>query len=87
MCGPTSSAKKLPAERCLMPLPTTVPGIEISVRACKYDGRVHRSWPAQLRERHGSLIVLDAVFAEEVHHPLLGTIAPGTRSTEYFWTD
>ena len=70
-----------------MLLPTTAPEIEISVRACKYDGRVHRSWAAQLRERRGSLIVLDAVFAEEVRHPLLGTIAPGTRSTEYFWTD
>ena len=38
--------------------------------------------------RHvGSLIVLDAVFAEEVNHPLLGHIARGTVSREYYWTD
>nr|MBA3442190.1 DUF402 domain-containing protein [Pyrinomonadaceae bacterium] len=60
---------------------------EINVRACKYDGRVHRSWAGRLREHRGSLIVLDAEFAEEVRHPLLGTIAPGTLSTEYYWTD
>lgn len=60
---------------------------EINVRACKYDGHVHRSWVGRLRERRGSLIVLDAEFAEEVRHPLLGRIAPGTRSTEYYWTD
>lgn len=60
---------------------------EIVVRACKYDGRVHRNWVGRLRERTGSLIVIDAEFAEEVRHPLLGTIAPGTLSTEYYWTD
>lgn len=70
-----------------MTLETTWQAPNISVRACKYDGRVHRSWMAQLRERTGSLIVLDAEFAEEIRHPLLGTIAAGTRSAEYYWTD
>ena len=37
--------------------------------------------------REGALIVLDAVFEEEVRHPLIGTIEAGTHSTEYFWTD
>ncbi len=59
----------------------------ITVRACKYDGRLHRSWEARLARRDGSLIVLDAVFQEEILHPLLGRIAPGTLSTEYYWTD
>ncbi|HEX8721001.1 MAG TPA: DUF402 domain-containing protein, partial [Pyrinomonadaceae bacterium] len=27
------------------------------------------------------------VFAEEVRHPLIGTIEAGTLSTEFFWTD
>jgi protein associated with RNAse G/E len=31
--------------------------------------------------------VLDAVFAEEIRHPLIGVIEAGTHSTELFWTD
>lgn len=60
---------------------------EILVHSCKHDGRVHRRWPARVVEREGPLIVLDAFFAEEVRHPLIGTIEAGTHSTEYFWTD
>lgn len=60
---------------------------EIVVRSCKHDGRVHRSWPARVARREGSLIVLDAFFAEEVRHNLIGTIEAGTLSTEFFWTD
>ncbi len=60
---------------------------EIIVRSCKHDGRVHRSWPARLARREGALVVLDAFFAEEVRHALIGTIEAGTHSTEYFWTD
>jgi protein associated with RNAse G/E len=60
---------------------------EVVVRSCKHDGRVHRSWPARVAQRAGSLIVLDAIFAEEIRHPLIGTIAAGTLSTEFFWTD
>lgn len=57
------------------------------VHSCKHDGRVHRRWPARVERLEGSLIVLDALFAEEVRHPLIGTIEAGTHSTEYFWTD
>lgn len=60
---------------------------EVVVRSCKHDGRVQRSWPARVARVEGSLIVLDAFFAEEVRHPLIGTIEAGTLSTEYFWTD
>ena len=60
---------------------------EIVVRSCKHDGRVSRSWPARVARREGSLIVLDAFFAEEVRHTLIGNIAAGTLSTEFFWTD
>lgn len=60
---------------------------EILVHSCKHDGRVHRRWPARVVVREGSLVVLDAFFAEEVRHPLIGTIEAGTHSTEYFWTD
>jgi hypothetical protein len=60
---------------------------EILVHSLKHDGRVHRRWPARVERREGPLVVLDAFFAEEVRHPLIGTIEAGTHSTEYFWTD
>jgi protein associated with RNAse G/E len=60
-------------------------GRTILVRACKYDGSEHRRWPAQLLRRDDSLLVLDAEFPEEVVHDLLGTIASGTHSLEYYW--
>ena len=60
---------------------------EIFVHSCKHDGRIHRRWPARVERREGPLVVLDATFAEEVRHPLLGIIEAGTHSTEYFWTD
>ena len=53
----------------------------------KYDGREHRRWPARIAKREGSLLILDAVFDEEIQHDLLGTIASGTISTEYYWLD
>ena len=59
----------------------------IIVRACKYDGTEHRSWPAQILRQDGSLLVLDAKFDREIQHDLLGTIASGTISTEYYWLD
>jgi uncharacterized protein len=65
----------------------TVAGETIIVRACKYDGREHRRWPARLLRQEGPLLVLDAYFPEEVSHDLLGTIALGTHSLEYYWLD
>ena len=60
---------------------------EIVVRVYKYDGREHRTWRARLAKQVGPLIALDAVFAEEVEHDLLGTIASGTISKEFYWLD
>ncbi|HVG30350.1 MAG TPA: DUF402 domain-containing protein [Pyrinomonadaceae bacterium] len=57
------------------------------VRSLKYDGRVHREWRARLAGGAGSLVVVEGVFESEVRHPLLGTVAVGTLSTEYYWTD
>jgi len=59
----------------------------VEVRVYKYDGLRHRTWPAELLRQEGSLIVLDAKFADEVIHDLLGTIASGTHSLEYYWLD
>lgn len=53
----------------------------------KYDGTEHRRWPARLIRNDGPLLVLDALFEEEIAHDLLGTIAAGTVSLEYYWLD
>lgn len=60
---------------------------EIVVRSLKFDGSLHREWRARLVRRDDPLLVLEGIFAEEVRHPLLGIIAHGTVSTEYYWTD
>jgi protein associated with RNAse G/E len=62
-------------------------GSRVEVRAYKYDGVLHRTWNAELISNDGSLIVLDAKFPEEIVHDLLGTIATGTQSLEYYWLD
>ena len=59
----------------------------VEVHAFKYDGALHRTWGANLVSQESSLIVLDANFPEEIVHDLLGTIAAGTHSLEYYWLD
>ncbi|MBA2526561.1 MAG: DUF402 domain-containing protein [Pyrinomonadaceae bacterium] len=59
----------------------------ITVQAHKYDGSEHRRWKARVLRQEGSLLVLDATFDEEIKHDLLGTIASGTKSIEYYWLD
>ena len=59
----------------------------IIVSVLKYDGTEHRRWPARIAKTVGPLLILDAVFDEEIQHKLLGTIASGTISTEYYWLD
>ena len=60
---------------------------DVVVHVLKYDGREHRRWRARVAKHEGSLLILDAVFEEEIEHDLLGTIALGTVSTEYYWLD
>jgi protein associated with RNAse G/E len=59
----------------------------VTVRTFKYDGSAHRKWHAQIYMIDEPLIILDAEFEEEINHPLLGTVAPGTLSVEYYWLD
>jgi hypothetical protein len=59
----------------------------VTVHARKFDGRLHRQWQAGLVRQVGSLVVVEGVFEEEIRHPQLGTIAAGTHSAEYYWTD
>lgn len=59
----------------------------VTIHARKFDGRLHREWQAKLIRQVGSLVVVEGVFEEEIRHALLGTIAVGTMSAEYYWTD
>jgi uncharacterized protein len=59
----------------------------IVVQVLKYDASEHRRWSARIAKTEGPLLVLDAVFDEEIEHDLLGTISSGTISTEYYWLD
>ncbi|MDT5060118.1 MAG: uncharacterized protein QOH63_577 [Acidobacteriota bacterium] len=59
----------------------------ITVCAYKYDGIEYRQWRGQLAGRKNSLLILNATFDNEVRHPLLGLIAPGTISVEFYWLD
>jgi protein associated with RNAse G/E len=58
---------------------------EVIVSACKYDGLEHRRWSAHIISNDDDLIVLDAEFSEEIKHQLLGIVARGTISREYYW--
>jgi uncharacterized protein len=60
---------------------------EIIVQTYKYDGSKHRCWSASIQRQEGALLVLDARFDKEIVHDLIGTIASGTVSTEYYWLD
>ncbi|GAC1398652.1 MAG: DUF402 domain-containing protein [Pyrinomonadaceae bacterium] len=73
-----SSVDSLSPEYLSLPL--------VNVESCKSDGRVHRTWAAHLIVQTASLIILDGFFETEIRHPLLGTIARGTRSLEFYWT-
>ena len=53
----------------------------------KYGGAEHRRWAARIAKQTDPLLVLDAVFDNEIEHDLIGTIAAGTISTEYYWLD
>jgi hypothetical protein len=64
-----------------------VEGSDIVVSVLKYDRLEHRRWRARVAKIEGPLLVLDAVFEEEIKHDLLGTISSGTVSTEYYWLD
>lgn len=62
-------------------------GKTITVCTYKYDGAEHRRWRAKLLCQENTLLFLDAQFEEEIRHPLLGVIAAGTVSLEYYWLD
>jgi protein associated with RNAse G/E len=59
----------------------------ITIKTFKLDGKPHRTWNAELVRQEGPLLVLDGTFTADIEHDLLGTIAAGTRSVEYYWME
>jgi len=59
----------------------------IEVQTFKFDGQPHRTWHADLVRHEDSLLVLDGIFNVDIEHELIGTIASGTHSLEYYWLD
>ena len=58
-----------------------------TINARKFDGKIHRSWKAELLEQNESLLLFVGVFEKEVEHINLGVIRRGTISYEYYWLD
>lgn len=59
----------------------------VIINSRKYDGKIHRSWQAELVEQKDSLLVFVGEFDQEVNHSHLGVIRRGTISYEFYWLD
>lgn len=60
-------------------------GQQITVNSRKFDLSIRRSWNCRLIERNGLFLLFKGEFENEVRHPDLGIIRPGTISYEYYW--
>jgi uncharacterized protein len=61
--------------------------LRVTVNSRKHDGSIRRQWECDLLSVLDKEIILKGVFATSIRHNTLGTIASGTVSYEYFWTD
>jgi protein associated with RNAse G/E len=59
----------------------------IEIISRKYDGRISKSWHAELAESRSDHIVVRGIFGDNVDHRKLGFIKRGTISIEYYWPD
>lgn len=59
----------------------------VIINSRKSDGKIHRSWKAELIEVRDSLLIFVGEFETEVRHSKLGVIGRGTISYEYYWLD
>lgn len=63
------------------------PNQNVIINSRKSDGKIHRSWKAELIESRESLLIFVGEFENEVRHSKLGVIGRGTISYEYYWLD
>jgi hypothetical protein len=57
----------------------------VTINSRKFDGRIRRSWQAELLEETEEFYLLVGEFDSEVKHSKLGVIGRGTVSYEYYW--
>ncbi len=57
----------------------------VKIISRKFDGKIHRSWNAELLEQTDSLLTFVGTFEKEVKHSHLGVIRRGTVSYEIYW--
>ena len=59
----------------------------VTINSRKFDGRISKSWTAELCEQSVDLLTFKGVFEMDVDHPKLGFIHRGTVSYEFYWPD
>ena len=59
----------------------------VNIHSRKYDGRIGKSWKAELVERTDDLLLFKGIFEFDVDHRKLGFIRRGTVSYEYYWLE
>lgn len=62
-------------------------GEPVIIRSRKYDGRISKSWQAELIEKSRDVLLFKGVFDFDVNHEKLGFIRRGTISYEYYWPE
>jgi protein associated with RNAse G/E len=59
----------------------------VTINSRKYDGKLHRSWKAELINKDISPFEFVGKFENEIFHPHLGVIRRGTISYEFYWLE
>lgn len=58
---------------------------QVIINSRKFDGKIHKSWKAELISDTKELLIFKGVFETEVSHSLLGIIRRNSVSYEYYW--
>lgn len=57
----------------------------ITINSRKFDGKIDKSWQAELIEESNEILAFVGTFDQEIIHSHLGVIRRGTISFEYYW--
>ena len=57
----------------------------VTINSRKFDGKIDKSWQAELLEESKEILNFVGIFEKEIKHTHLGTIRAGTVSYEFYW--
>ena len=57
----------------------------VMINSLKFDGKVNKSWQAELIKETDEILTFVGIFEKEINHTYLGIIKAGTVSYEYYW--